>query len=600
MKRLFLLVVAGAAVGVAGWYVWNLSQKTSSAQVSVLLPRETIFLAHMPDFNQTRDQWRQSDIYKLYREPEVQNFLHKPLAKVSKGDTAFQTLLEFEQLEPKNVFFALTSLDNNSAKFAGGFRFQGSVADAERVIGKWRSKFLEKNPDAKREKLHYEHHEIELIAANPFPVATVYARPWFFVATDVTELKALLDRADRRAKDPNETLDQDETYRAAISHRPSDYAAFFYLQPKTFSKRLAALRAAVRSIPAPGESTMLEKMRCIAGSTRFQNGRIQDVLFLGMPKLEHDISLTRSSLALGTKETFFCLSMLLNLGEKMEALNQAAAFGGIVQKIFQTFADNGITADDWKAAFGPELGSVADWPPSAHWPTLLLTLPVLDAAKAGRIVEAATRADEAAIWTRAEKDGVRYFSMQSPSAFVAITPTIALSDRLLVAGFNPVSVEEAVKRSANASSELSDSQTYKSAAHLVPAPTNFFAYIDTQLLYSRLDASLRPMLLLAAAFAPAISSSVDLNKLPSPEVITKHLSPIVASQRYERDGYVAESVGPITFNQSVIGLAILSGFGATARQKAGSGLSGLGSPPGGSSPPSPNPSPTPPTPAPTP
>jgi hypothetical protein len=171
-----------------------------------------------------------------------------------------------------------------------------------------------------------------------------------------------------------------------------------------------------------------------------------------------------------------------------------------------------------------------------------------------------------------------------------------LSDRLLVAGFNPVSVEEAVKRSTNASSEFSDSQTYKSAAHLVPTPTNFFAYIDTQLLYSRLDASLRPMLLLAAAFIPAISSSVDLNKLPSPEVITKHLSPIVASQRYERDGYVAESVGPITFNQSVIGLTILSGFGATARQKAGSGLSGLGSPPTGSS----QPSPTPPTPAPTP
>ena len=102
----------------------------------------------------------------------------------------------------------------------------------------------------------------------------------------------------------------------------------------------------------------------------------------------------------------------------------------------------------------------------------------------------------------------------------------------------------------------------------MPAPTNFFAYIDTQLLYSRLDASLRPMLLLAAAFMPAISSSVDLGKLPSPEAITKHLSPIVSSQRYERDGYVAESVGPITFNQLVLSLAILSGAGAAARQKA--------------------------------
>jgi hypothetical protein len=598
MKRLILLVVAGAATAVAGWYVWNLSQKTSSAYMSVLLPRETIFVAHMPDFNQTRDQWRQSDIYKLYREPEVQNFLQKPLANLSTPKAfGAEALPEFEQLAPKNVFFALTSLDDNNPKLAAGFRFQGSIADAERVIGKWRSKFLERNPGAKREKLHYEHHEIELVAGTPFTLATAYDRPWFFAATDLTELKGLLDRADGRVKNPKETLDEDETYRAAISHRPSNYALFFYLQPKTFAARLAALRAAIQSPAGTKEQTILEQVQSISGSTRLEGGKIYDLLFVGMPRLESrdgGTALTRSSLTLGTKETFFYLSMLLNLGERIETLNQAAGFSGMMQKFAQAFSDNGITVDDWKAAFGLELGSLADWPSSAHWPTLLLTLPVLDVARAGKIVEAATQADEDTIWTRAEKDGVRYFSMESQATLVAITPTIALSDRLLVAGLNPVSVEEAVKRSGSASSELAESPAYKSAARLVPAPTNFFAYIDTQLLYSRLDASLRPMLLLAAAFMPTLSSSVDLGKLPSPEVITKHLSPIVSSQRYERDGYVAESVGPITFNQSVVGLAILSGAGAAAaRQKTSSGLSGWSSPSTGNLQPSPSPSPTP-------
>ena len=461
MKRLILLVVAGAATAVAGWYVWNLSQKTSSAYVSVLLPRETIFVAHMPDFNQTRDQWRQSDIYKLYREPEVQNFLHKPLANLSTPKAfGAQTLLEFEQLAPKNLFFALTSLDDNNPKLAAGFRFQGSIADAERVIGKWRSKFLERNPGAKREKLHYEHHEIDLVAGTPFTLATAYDRPWFFAATDLTELKGLLDRADGRAKNPKETLDEDEAYRAAISHRPSDYALFFYLQPKTFAARLAALRAAIQSPAGSKEQTILEQVRSISGATRLEGGKIYDLLFVGMPRLESPgggPTLTRSSLTLGTKETFFYLSMLLNLGERMETLNQAAGLSGMTQKFAQAFSDSGITVDDWKAAFGLELGSLADWPSSAHWPTLLLTLPVLDVAKAGKIVEAATRADEDAIWTRAEKDGVRYFSMQSSATLVAITPTIALSNRLLVAGFNPVSVEEAVKRSGGTSSELADS-----------------------------------------------------------------------------------------------------------------------------------------------
>jgi hypothetical protein len=79
------------------------------------------------------------------------------------------------------------------------------------------------------------------------------------------------------------------------------------------------------------------------------------------------------------------------------------------------------------------------------------------------------------------------------------------------------------------------------------------------------------MLLMAAAFVPAIARSVDLGKLPSPEVITKHLSPIVSSQRYDRDGYVAESLGPITLDQAAIGLAILSGVGTARQQAAGFG-----------------------------
>src|SRR4030095_16897927 len=285
MKRLIVLVaVAVAAFG--GWYVWKLSQQTSGASVSLLLPRETIFLAHMPDFSRALDQWRQSDIYMLYREPAVQDFLRKPLADLSKKGTASQTLVELEHLEPTNIFFALTSLENNIPKLAGGFRFRGSVADAERVIGKWRSEFLKRNPDARREKLHYEHHEVELVAATPFTLATAYDRPWFFAATDLEELKALLDRAGGRVKNPTETLDQDEAYRAAISHRPSNYALAFYLQPKTFAQRLASLRAAIQSPAATQQQTILEQVRSISGATRFEGGKIYDLLFVGMPRLE--------------------------------------------------------------------------------------------------------------------------------------------------------------------------------------------------------------------------------------------------------------------------------------------------------------------------
>ena len=594
MRRIPLLIIALAVAAFAGWYYWKVSLQISSAPVSELLPQRTIFLAHLPDFSRTRDEWHHCDIYQLYREPAVQDFLRPGIAglsKLPKTNAAAQTLQEIEQLDPKHAFLALTAIDNNNPRFVGGFRFRGSQEDAERVISRWRSTVLEQTPGAKREKRQYQGHEIELVTAAPFTLATTYNGPWFFAATDLTELEGLLDRADHRAKNPEDTLDKDEAYRTAVAHRPSNYAAFFYLQPKIFSERIAALRAAVRSNPAPGDSTMLEKMRCIAASTRFENGQIHDVLFLGMPKLEHNITLSRSSVALGTKETFFYLAMLLNLGERIDTLNQAASLAGA--KIFQGLADSGVTADDWKAAFGLELGSLADWPSSAQWPSLLLTLPVMDAAKAGKIVEALIGADENATWTQTEKGGIRYFSKQSAASLVAITPTIGLSDRILIAGFNPVSVEEAMKRSGAGSAGLFDSQTYKAASRLLPAPTNFFAYVDMALWYSRLDASLRPMLLMAAAFMPAVGGSVDATKLPSAEIITKHLSPIVSSQRYDRDGYVAESVGPITLDQSAIGIAILSSLGAGARQMAGAAVTGWGASPTATPQPTPSPTPTP-------
>src|SRR5947209_16889345 len=189
-------------------------------------------------------------------------------------------------------------------------------------------------------------------------------------------------------------------------------------------------------------------------------------------------------------------------------------------------------------------------PSSAHWPSLLLTLPVTDAAKAETIVDALIRGDEGATWTRTEKDGIRYFSKQSASSLVAITPTVGLSKRILLAGLNPLSVEEAMKRSATSSAELADSKTYKAAEGLVPTPTNFFAYIKTELLTYRLDASLRPMLLMATAFIPSVASSLDPTNLPSPQMITKHLCPIISSQIYEHNGYVAASIGRLTLEQT--------------------------------------------------
>src|SRR6184192_2217456 len=186
MKRLVLLVVIAALAAVGILYGLRRAERTPHATVTALLPRGTILLGHVPDFNRTRSEWHQSDLYKLYHEPAVQDFLSKPLSKVAQPD-------------PKDAFLAVTSIEDNNPHVAGGFHFRGSQSEAEKIVGKWRSKIV-RNASV-TESVQYEQHKIDIVGAAPNQVATVYDGQWFFASNDLPELKAVLDRADQRGVD---------------------------------------------------------------------------------------------------------------------------------------------------------------------------------------------------------------------------------------------------------------------------------------------------------------------------------------------------------------------------------------------------------------
>ena len=557
MKRLVLLVLIAALAAVGILYGLRRADRTPHAAVTALLPSGTIALAHFPDFHRTRDEWHQSDLYKLYQEPAVQDFLNKPLSKVPRSDTVSETVSDIEQLDLKDAFIAVTSIDNAEPHFAGGFRFHGSQSEAEKIVGRWRSQIV--RDASAHESQDYEQHKIDIVGAAPNQIATVYDGQWLFASNDLAELKAVLDRADGRPATTagssgggKLTLEGDDTFHAAMKHMPASYALLFYLQPKALSGKLASLSNAIGT--SAEQSAMLEQIRSICAAPRFDKGKIRNVLFVGMPKAQSDQKLTRSSLALGSADTVLYLATLLNPG-RLAGIDQGGLpLGSWLQKVFDVATGAGVSVDDWKAAFDLELGSLADWPQSARWPSIITCLRVKDPIRANKIANALTHAiDEDAPWTKTEKNGVLYFYMQSPAALFAITPTIALSNQLLIVGLDSASVESAISRNTKASGALADSSAYKSAVRAVPAPTDAFIYVDTALLYSRLDAGLRPMLLMSAAFMPAISDYVDVGKLPPPEIVAKHLTPLVSSQRYDGDGYVTESTGPVTLD---IGLAL--------------------------------------------
>ncbi|HEX8679154.1 MAG TPA: hypothetical protein VF683_04310, partial [Chthoniobacterales bacterium] len=313
-----------------------------------------------------------------------------------------------------------------------------------------------------------------------------------------------------------------------------------------------------------GNVARFREVRSFAAATGFENGKIRDVLYVQMPKAPDQPELTRASLTMTTAESFLYAASFTTLfpREPLGASQQTAGFAGVLQRSMAGLASSGVTAADWQAAFGPELGVVGEWPANARIPALLATVPVRDGGKARQILRAMTIGSgaEETQWALTESAGVQY-AIQAPSSpMVPVAATIAVSDQLLIAGSDRAAVEQAIKRGTAEGAALAGSQAFKAAERLVPEAKSAFVYLDMARFYTRLDAAIRPMLVLAATFVPSIAETVDLQKVPSPEIVTKHLSPIVLSQKYETDGYVTESVGPISIYHAGIGVALAAGF----------------------------------------
>jgi hypothetical protein len=562
MRKFQLLILAAAVAAGAIWWGFYRTHHTSSRGVAALLPKETLALAHVPDFNRSRSEWHRTDLYQLWKEPAVQDFLAKPRANVPTQGRIGQTVDEISSFEMKDAFFAVLSIEASAWKWDGGFRCAGDPDKAAKLVEEWRGRILGGTPDLKHETIEYQGRQIHNDSAGIMQVWTVWAGPWFFFANNFENLKALLDRADGRITDASTALSTDENFVGASKRMPGSYSAMFYIRPaQIIEKLVSADQTSEQSSALWGN---LRQIRSFCAATAFDGGRIRDTLFVGMPKIADQENLNRGSLPIANKDTFLYAASILDLRKDMAPGWQSAGLGwlGGIKGIVDSLSANGITLEEWKAAFGSELGVIGSWGANAQWPSLVAALPVRDSTKANQIVTMITNTASGDLkWTHREKDGVHYYSTGSGLPLFSISPTIGLSDRTLVLGAESGSVEAAMKRSAAGPSELAASRNFQNAERGIPTAQQAFVYVDPALFYARFDATLRPLLAMGAAFLPAVAETVDVSKLPPADVVSKHLSPTVMSQSYQGDGYVAESIGSVPLYHT---LMVAVGAGAAA------------------------------------
>jgi len=588
MKRFLLVILLGAIAALTAYYIVRQHPAALPSTIAKLLPADTALFIHMPDAEKNRDAWHRTDLYQLYREPAVQDFLQKPKSRLPEKGPVKEAWQDSASLRMRNAFLATNNFD--SLRLIGGFEFRCSDKEAESVIERWKSRLATKAPGTQRSSADYEKHHIDILSSGQYTFASTIAGHQFFAASTVEDLKALLDRVDGRTKTP--ALDSDANFRAAMKEMPADYAWMFYLQPKQLAQKLATLRAqSGRSLP-PDQQTMIERIQSFSHAMVFEGGKIRDIGFAAMPRVAEN-KLERTTLALASADTLLYGAFIVNMQQQFEWALEPAGGGSMaapLQLISNALSSAGVTKEDWKAAFGDEISLMAAWPASAKLPNAILTVAVRDSGRARRIAGAIASSSG---WQKSSRNNAEYYTAPTSGVLIAVNPTVAVSDRLLVLGLDPQSVDRIVTHTP-VGNGLSGSENFRTASTLVPEPQQMFAYIDLAALYSRLDATLRPILQMSAAFIPSLSERLDPNKLPPTEVITKHLSPVAASQSYVDGGYRSESAGTITIGQAAIAAgATYAGVMIFQHQKGPSPFAAPASPMPSLSPAIAQPSPTP-------
>jgi hypothetical protein len=544
MKRIVPSALVLIAIAVAA-LVFFQHETPHRARAAEIAPPETLLFLQFPDLRQSVQRWPETALAHLWREPEMQEFLALPLEKMPLLVQARSTLAHLARVAPREAFMAITTFDGLAPRFVAGFAFSGNSAEARAAVAEpwaaWQQAWLAGHASV----VNYAGSEIETYTDQAQTVAQSFHAGWYLVANDLDVLKTALDRCDGKV---GSGLASTQTFRDSTAQLPAELDAVLFAQLGAVEERLAKILPPTGSpsTASPSEETR----RTVAWGTKFEGSQMRDTIFLA-GRNAPAVPLTRETLALGEPSTVFQMTMALPEQIAWPAVVTSAlglltpALGALQAE----FADKEVTWANFGAAFGPELGLTLEWPEDADAPAGLLALKVRDSARARQFVEAFTSLQrEGPGWKREEAGGVIYY--ESPlEQKLGTTINLALSEHFAVLGGTSPVVRAALARLDAGAGGID-----RAEGQQVREPTAVYANLDLKNLFERSYRIFRPFLAMSLAFSGEAGQYFDAGKLPSASALGRHLGPSVYSQAVTEHGTVVESVGSLTFSQTLAGV----------------------------------------------
>ncbi len=550
MKRIVptALVLIALAVGA---FVFFQPERPHRPRAAELVPPETLLFVHLPDVRRSLARWPLTGLAQIWEEPEMQAFLELPRRKMPLMRQAKATLARLVRVGPREGFAALTALDGVAPKFVAGFAFSGSSGAAVELMAEPRSAWQSAWPGGRSGRLNFGGCEVQTYELPEQTIAECFHAGWYFIANDLEVLKTVLERCDGRL---GSGLAGTGIFQRNVAALPAE------LDGQLFA-RFGALRDLLGSLlagtPPEKEAEASGADSALAWGTKLEGAQVRDTILISGPGSAAP-ALARDTRALSSPDSVLYGAMALP-----SQLEVPAAFASMLALAAPALATvegdltrRQITWAEFGAAFGPEVGLLVDWPEQAEAPAMLLAVAVRDQVKARNFVDALTAPVAGGeSWRREEKDGVlRYEAPLGPAGGAA--PGIALSSRFAVLGASALAVGEGMARSETGALALDASAAHQAIASQVRTPTAGYVYLDLRMLFERSYAMLRPFLAMSLSFSPELGNYLDASRLPSTEAVARHLGPSAFSQSVSDEGTRIESVGTLTFSQTLVGALI--------------------------------------------
>lgn len=573
MRKIYPVAVGLLAIAAGGAAVY-LKQKplhafSSRPRIAEFLPSGTLILLSAPDPARTAADWKTTDLYKIWSEPEVKAFLEKPLSLLPSNPAIAATLPAIAKVDPKNAFVALTALDEKESHphLLAGFQFKGDSKEVDALLAKSKAWLRQSQPAGKADLVNYQGRAVETFETPDGDVlASAFLEDWYLISNDVSLLKTTIDRLDRRGAAPS--LDQDPAFQSVCAKLPSAPDTLIFALAQPFLGRIFAL-AGASGQPVPAESRAeAEKLQAFGAASRIKDGKIHDTIYALAPGGAPG-KLMMSSLPLTSADTLFYVASTFKTPAAFNipalpgtpAATAMAALAGWADAL----KSQGVSADSVRAALGDEASAQIDWPANSSQPAPVASFELRDRAAAQKLLDGlvAAQVEDSPVWQKmpAEK-GLVLYELNLPSV-VFVSPTLTVTDKHLIAGLNSDDVRAAAARESAGGGGMAQTERYKAASAAVVKPNVAFAYVDAKAFFERAYGVLKPAATMGAAiFAPQLSDYMDVGKLPSTETISRHLSPTVFSEAIDAQGVTLESLGSVTVAQAVAGIALATGAAA--------------------------------------